>query len=417
MGGRRKIPFSVDYNTARNIAHRSYNSGRAVGRFQGLAGAGAIAAGKYAYDKFLKKPVSVVKAAAGAGRNTTRAMKNRTVSRRPRLRLRALPKGDEGTGGYNQWSQRYHQATLGKLTPRKIDRLSLSRLVLTHRRIGPFNDNGQLYLENKLFSNGNLRFPLVLFELNSTNNVINGSVQNHAPVKMLHQSASPSQLYWEDIQGQATDGSLSAAWQIENSEFGSSAGNTFPHDNAIHKWSSLDLELWGCKNKPTKYTIELVQFNEDVLPDWAARTGQSAEFWQSMVKHYTYSPLAKMEDGYNRAKYKVLKRYKVNIDPTANYENDSDPHVRTLKLYYKMNRHCNFAWQFSNPAIQSATDMNDVDWKQEANQASTQVHPNARIYVMIRASNYTQISPTGTTDNTTNPSISWRMRTCYMYSH
>lgn len=269
-------------------------------------------------------------------------------------------------------------------------------------------------MENKTYANGDWNIPLLLFELNSCNNYINGSLVNHAPVKQLYQNGST--MGWKDIQGQTTVGTagLSAAWQVEESAHTSGSSQTFPGETAIHKWSSIDLELWGCRNKPTKYLVQLVQFSEDVLPDYNAFVGTRAEYWQSLVKHYTYSPLAKMDDGYNRKKMKILKQYKINIDPTATYENDPDPHVKTLKLYYKFNRKCNFAWQTYNPVVQTISDMNDADWNNTANQNTTQVHPNGRIYLMIRASNFTQLPPATAADNSTTPSISWRMRTCFL---
>lgn len=283
----------------------------------------------------------------------------------------------------------------------------------THRRIGPFNDYGQWFLSNKLRASGTLEFPMLLFELNSCNNYIAGNQANFAPVKRLLQTASGMQ--WEDVQGQISDNSgLSAAWQVEESAHTVGASQTWPGESAIHKWSSLDLELWGTRNKPTKYLIQLVQFNEDVLPDYNVFSGQRQEYWQSLMKHYTYSPLAKMDDAFNRKKMRILKQYKVNIDPTATYENDPDPHVKTLKLYYKFNRKCNFAWQAANSSVQTITDMNDADWNITANQNNNQVHPNARIYVMVRASNFTRLDGTTNADNTTTPSISWRLRTCYL---
>lgn len=336
------------------------------------------------------------------------------AAKRPRYSRGRKGSSEEGTGSYAQWTQRYAQARFGRLTPKKIDSLSLERSIFTHRRIGPFNDYGQYFLSNRLEANGNLQLPLMLFELNSCNNLIDGSVVNHAPVKRMFQAAAGG-INWLDVQGHETDGStLSAAWQVENSGHTTSSVGTYPGDIAIHKWSSVDLELWGCRNKPTKFTIQLVQFSEDVLPDYNTASGQRQEFWQSLIKHYTYSPLAKMDDGYSRKKMKILKQYKVNIDPTANYENDPDPHVKTMKIFYRFNRKCNFKWMFNNAQPQSITNMNDADWKQEAGQNQTQVHPNARIYLMVRASNFTRLESTATVDNTTNPSISWVMRTCWL---
>lgn len=365
-------------------------------------------------NKMTRRAVNLVTGAAPLANAAYNLYRNYRKGRRIPYKAKA-PKS-QGTGGYNQWSQDYKSGYFGKLTMKKIDRLSTDKIIYTHRLIGPFNDNGRHYLSNFQDSIGRLFMPMVLIELNSANQIINNVVTNANPVHQLFQDGTT--IKWNPLNGQNPSGvALSPAWQLENSSHLANTAGSVPLEAAIHKWSSLDLELWGCKNKPTKYHIALVQFSEDVLPDWNDRTAQSAEFWQSMMKHFIYSPLAKMDDGYNRKKFKILKQYTYNIDPTSSYENDADPHVKTLKLFYRFNRHTNFAWQWSNPNVLSVGDMDDADYRQEAQQPSTQCHPNARIYVMVRASNYTKVIAPATIENTTNPSISWRLRTCYMVNN
>lgn len=355
---------------------------------------------------------SVTRTAIAAGKALFKRRKSAPGrARAVRLRTRT----SEGTGSYAQWTQAYKQARFGRLTARKIDRLSTERLVYTHRLIGPFNDYGKQFMLNFQDTNGDQSYPLVLFELNSCNNVINGNIFTANPVYRLMQYSLTTSAAWVPINGQSTDGTtLQSGWILENASHLNTSTGAFPLEQAIHKWSSLDLELWGCRNKPTKFHICLCQFSEDVLPSYGNAGPAATEFWQSLIKHYTYSPLAKMEDGYNRKKMKILKQYKVNIDPTASFENDPDPHVKTMKLFYRFNRMSNFSWEFSNGIGQTIAEMSDADWKQKSNQNKTQLHPNARIYVMVRASNFTKITAPNPVDNTTNPSISWRLRTCWM---
>lgn len=333
---------------------------------------------------------------------------------------------DNGTGGYNQWTQRYEQATLGRLTARKINSMALDKIILTHQRIGPFNDAGQAYMSNNLDVAGNKYYPLFLFELNSVNNFINGSLNTAYPVYQLYQVAGTNRMALNALNGQGSDGVLGpTGWVFEKGSHTLATGASYPMENAIHAWSSLDLECWGCTQKPTKFNIMLCQFNEDVLfPDTFVGTNhyydimpttnaQGSEFWQSLVKHYSYSPLAKIDDGFNRKKIKILKQYAFNIDPTSNFENDPDPHVKTMKLFYRFNRKCNFQWKFANGAGQTIAEMNDADWQQEDGENQCRPHPNARLFVMVRAANYTPLAATPT-NSVSTPSISWKMRTCYM---
>lgn len=332
----------------------------------------------------------------------------------PAVTVTKMDEDNNDTGGYSQWRQYYKQARFGQLTRSKIDKISIERMIFTHRNLGPFNDYGKVYMKNYQDAGGNVTYPLMMFELNSAPQYIGGTLTACNPVYTMYQTAA-NQIAWSPETGLLPDGTTTSAnWQLENSPHVTSSHASVPGDNAIHKWSSLDLELWGAKNKGTKYHIALVQFSEDVLPDWGTRTGQSAEFWQALVKHYTYSPLAKMETGWGKNKMKILKQYTYNIDPTSTTENDPDPHVKTLKLFYRFNRMSNFQWMYATPNVLSTADMDQADWRNEQGNLQNQVHPNARIYVMVRASNFTKVTAPTAVDNTTSPSISWRLRTAWM---
>lgn len=347
--------------------------------------------------------------------------------RQPRIKGPREKNQDPGTGGYSQWTQRYATGKFGKLTPKKIDKLSNDTIILRHQLIGPFNDYGQRFMYNALdaTTNGNLWYPLILFELNSANNYINGTQNFINPVHQMYQPAGTTNIAWNSLTTQSQNGAAVVQnWLFEKSGHTNTAVPSHPMEQSIHKWTSLDLELWGQTSKPTMYTIYLCQFNEDVLPgttytssvgSYSTITDQNAvEFWQSMVKRYTYSPLLKIDDGYSNKKIKILKQYKVNIDPTATYENDPDPHVKTLKLFYRFNRRCNFQWKYSNAAGQTIADMDDKDWQQEDGENQCQVHPNARLFVMIRASNFQRQTLLSSATNANTPSISWVMRSCHL---
>lgn len=347
---------------------------------------------------------------------------------RNRVNPRGMPKIRKGTtGGYNQWSQQYDQKTFGRLTTRKIQKMSLDKVIYVHQNIGPFNDGGKTYLSNYNDNVGTKYYPLILFELNCANNYESGTLVPSTAVHQLFQNTATSRMGLSALGSQGPDGTTSqVSWVMEKGSHTAATSMSYPLENAIHAWSSLDLELWGQTQKPTKYHICLCQFSEDVMfPDLKisgtmyydtipATNNNANEFWQSLVKSYSYSPLARIDDGYSAKKWKILKQYTINIDPTANYENDPDPHVKTLKLFYRFNRKCNFQWKFADTTPQTVAEMNDADWKQEDGENFPRVHPNARMFVMIRASNYTPIIAPTVPSTTTSPSISWRMRSCFL---
>lgn len=363
----------------------------------------------------------VAKTAYDAYKTVRGARKQRSSSKPSSSKRLAL----SGDGGYNQWTQRYAQATFGRLTPRKIDKMSLDKVIFAFQKIGPFNDNGQQYISNYNDGATVTYKPLILFELNSINNYINGTQVPSCPAYQMTVNNTTGVVGFATLAGQTPAGAVSNTWQIEKSSHTVGSSQSYPLDNAIHQWSSLDLECWGQVQKPTKYSIMLCQFSEDVLPpDLISGSqyvygdltgnGNASEFWQSLVKHYSYSPLAKMDDGYNKKKYKILRSYTFNIDPTATYESDPDPHVKTMKLFFRFNRNCNFQWKFSNSNPQSSTQMNLPNWQQEDGENQCRVHPNARLFVMVRASDFTLKTSPELLSNATTPSISYRLRSAYL---
>lgn len=389
-------------------ARRRLQSKLNYGDFRDLARGAALAMGaKAVYSKFRgRRKIPVVNKQLGPPR--------------------AVDLSEEQGGGYSQWTQRYATGRFGRLTARKIDKLSNDSVIFRHQLIGPFNDYGKRFMFNATNVAGDLYYPLVLFELNSATNFIQGTQTFANPVHQMYQT-SANAIAWSPLNNQNADGTVTTnSWVIEKSVHTNGSSLSAPMEQSIHKWSSLDLELWGQTQKPTVYTIYLCQLNEDVTPDinFASQTANysnitnpnAIEFWQSMIKRFTYSPLAKVDDGFKNKKIKILKQYKINIDPTANYENDPDPHVKTMKLFYRFNRKCNFEWKYANAAGFSQANMNDADWQQENSQNQCHVHPNARMYVMVRASNYVR-GTYDTATNTTNPSISWVLRSCHLINN
>lgn len=333
-------------------------------------------------------------------------------------KTRMRNKDTEGTGAYNQWSQRYAKASLGRLTLNKILKNVTDITNFTWQRFGRFGDNGQLFLQN--FKDTAVGFekytlPVMIMDLTSCLNYSNGSLVQYSPMWQLQKSfavATAGRYQWIALQGQTPAGINNTNWQLEYSTHRSNTQMAYPNGASILKWASINLELWGMKNHPTKYTIEVCRFAEDVVPTTDMSADQNYnEFWDSMTKQYTYSPLSSSMSGYNKKKYSVIRRYNVNIDPTASFENDSDPHVKTFKIFLKFNRKMNYAWKYSNAAGQTAQQYESSYYEQEDNENQTVVHPNARIFLMIRASNYNVQTVTTDISNANTPSISIKCRT------
>lgn len=319
-----------------------------------------------------------------------------------------------GNGAYNQWTQRYASAKFGRMTLRKILKNNMDTTIFTWQNIKQFGGGGTMWLSNH--NEGTVRsLPCYAFDLTSCNNIVNNTLVGGLPMHRLRKAAGNGANTWINASGQAPDGTSSATWNVERSGHNINTQVAYPNDNSILKWASIEMECWGCKNYPTKFTVELCQFNEDVVPAFDGDSNYD-EFWDSMIKSYTFNPLLTMQNGYGQKKMKVLRRYNIDIDPTASFENDADPHVKTFKMYFKLNRRCQYDWKFANPNPQTIT-VNQFDtaqYKQEDQENNTVVHPNARVFLLVRATDYT-VKPDAASVNTTNaPSFSMKVRTAHV---
>lgn len=323
-----------------------------------------------------------------------------------------------GTGAYNQWSSRYAQAKFGRLSLKKLLGNLTDHTTFTWQRYGRFGDSGQIFLSNykdTTAGSEDYTLPIVCMDLTSCLNYQNGTLTQYSPTWQLYKSfnaTTAGRYQWVPLQGQTPAGINNTNWQLEYSSHRSNTQMAYPNAASILKFASIELELWGMKNHPTKYTIEVCRFDEEVCPttDMSA-DGNYNEFWDSMTKQYAYSPLANNMSGFNKKKYSVLRRYNVDIDPTASFENDSDPHVKTFKIFLRFNRRMNYAWKYANAAGQTAQQYESSVYEQEDNENQCVVHPNARIFLLIRATNYNIQTVVGDITNANTPSFSIKCKT------
>ena len=329
---------------------------------------------------------------------------------------------DNGTGAYNQWSQRYAQAKFGSLTLKKLLKNMTDVTTFTWQKYARFGDNGQIFMNNHEDTvNGNWSLPCNVFDLTSVANWSNGALNAYSPLWSLRKktAAGTNGRYdWITVAGQDPTGTSSNTWQVEKSSHKVTTQMAYPNEQSVLKWASIELELWGMKNHPTKWTVEVCQFSEDVCPSQGVSAdGNYNEFWDSMLKQYQYNPLANNLSGFGKKVFKVLRRYNVDIDPTASFENDADPHVKTMKIFLRFNRRCNYEWKHSNAAGQTGAEFGSVNWQQEDNENQSTVHPNARVFLMLRASNYNYLTDNTQISSANTPSYSIKVKTQHILSN
>lgn len=328
----------------------------------------------------------------------------------------------EGTGAYNQWTQRYAQAKFGRLTMRKILNQSVEQSIFVWQKLSRFGTGGTIrmsHCQDNASTPTYTDLPCICFELNSVPNWVNGAKSNYPPLCGLRKAVNGNYI-WYSIQGQQPVGSLNANWQVEKSSHPDTVAGCYPQDQSILKWIQLEMELNGCTSQPTKYTIEVCKFNEEVTPNvnigGSQTDGNYNEFWDNEMKSYTFSPLSQLVPGYKKKKKYVLRRWNVDLDPTASFENDARPHVKTFRVFLRMNTKCTYDWKYATGTGQAPADFEDVDYKQEDNENQNQVDPKARLFLLIRATNYVLNTAPAQITTANTPDMNLRVRACHLMS-
>lgn len=257
-----------------------------------------------------------------------------------------------------------------------------------------FDNHGYYWLSN--FQDGiNRRLPCYLFDLTSCRNSgSTGTIVANPFVQMY--SDQLGRIYSTLQSGLQSDGSTtSSGLQLEISPTSATVG-FHPHARDMLKWVSIKMNLWGCKNRSTKFIIQLVRFTEDNLaPTHASEGGLSSgvndersALFQHLLKPLIYNPIATTSALHSR-KMKVYKTESFIIDSTSTTETDQDPNVKVLKWFVNMNKICNYVE--SAQRIDFLADFADqADFATNTNnqQFATQTEVRSRLYLMIRASNY-----------------------------
>lgn len=175
---------------------------------------------------------------------------------------------------------------------------------------------------------------------------------------------------------------------------------------------NVNMMCYGPTGQCTKWLIQLVQLKEDVTP--GKQNTLATAFWQSMAKPYGYNPIER-GNRYLQAKYmKVLKSIYFEQDAPESTEDHLKTRMRHVMLKYFANRVCNYQWgmesdkvamdrmdQFENARVETNTENHN-----------TTVHPNARIYLMVRALT-TYLGPNANLDVSKTPTYDITIETVH----
>lgn len=156
-----------------------------------------------------------------------------------------------------------------------------------------------------------------------------------------------------------------------------------PFRKALHNWSHIKLNLYGVRNRATRWVVQLI-----MLKDWSSDFISAADSNLEKQKVYDYLTRPFMFNNLNsgdpqtKNDIKILRTYEVIIDPITADEITQVPKIQTLNWFIQHNRIRRYDWKRDAPpaAIPGAVFDQELDAGDD-----TRVDPKHRVYLILRA--------------------------------
>lgn len=247
--------------------------------------------------------------------------------------------------------------------------------------------------------------PCHVYDLTSCLNYNNGVVGAYPPGLGLGQQrnvvAGFNSMFFTPLPGQNVSGNgiVSCPWQVETTDANATGGlSACPGAKSVLNWADIRLMLYGRNNQPTRFTVQLVQFDPDVIPDTSPASRSNAqltsidEFYEYLVKQYCSNPL-NTTNSRLRKYMKVMYTKEIMIQPKdGDYANVPPPNCKELRIFKWLNRLCRYDWDERRQGTGQVPVTGTMEYNRTQGDFKQTVEPRARIYLMIRAQ--TQVEST-----------------------
>lgn len=249
-------------------------------------------------------------------------------------------------------------------------------------------------IANRVQSNGAIILPVHFWDITSTINHTPGGTENAAQAGYLFYWTNASTtadaailaLSSQDSNGVTRVGN--GTWLRENHGGETFWGTNYPIRKSFHYWTSIKMNLYGCRKRATRFVIQLVQVKDQTADfQFAASTNtEKKKMVQYLAAPFVYSNL-QSGDPQTRGDIKILKTYEVTIGPTTTDQYGGQdaavPHMQTLHWFIHHNRIRRYDWLRHN-AVTSATTNAAFDVEAGAGHDS-RIDPMKCVYLLVRA--------------------------------
>lgn len=322
-------------------------------------------------------------------------------------------------GDYTQFTQtsiktgRPRKVTLNSLTKELRNKNELT--IYRYQGLKQFDNWGTYWMSQFNSAGVTTYLPMYIYDLTAIINSGPSGVVNSMPFGRFYLDNATGRVLFTNMFGQKQDGTSSMDLQLEKAS-STSTILEYPHEKSRLLWNSVNLTLWGAKQKAVKYTIQVVKLDERLDP-WKMHlhTAGSPDdhytqsFYQGVSKPICYNPIAFINPGSTRG-VKVLKTYTTTIQPTSTTENDADPHSKILKWFMRWDRDLNYK-QDSDMFVTRATLLDEPDFNELRSENDCYTTSKSKIYLFIKATNF---MPHNVEDSTLSGSFDLMVRSCHV---
>jgi len=173
---------------------------------------------------------------------------------------------------------------------------------------------------------------------------------------------------------------------------------------SILKNVRCDFLFQGLAAMPTTFYVDIVQFDEEALIPTSSVSEIKNGFYERYIHRLISHPLSKVPGTMvETGRMKIMKRFKYNIAPDSNTNRDANAGTLQTSININLNRICNWDWR----PIEGVNTVDEIDDPNEfpveenstANNPQNYLrNPKARVYMIVRCSNYLQESGADTPD-------------------
>lgn len=349
----------------------------------------AILAAKGAY--------AVGRAVYSAGKYLTRGRRPTAPAKAKAAAKTAAPKTQGSQIGYKSKKMSLSKPMSRSKMTSVLVKSSLENVIYRWNGVKAFSGNGNYWMQNRTVTG--IRFlPWYMMDLTAINNTIGATptFTTSVPMIQLRQDAATGNMFFSSISGYTNNGTTATtAFRPETAP--QDITSVVPFGKSMLISADIQANLWGATAKATKFLVQIVRISdEDLVPDHnlalagtevTLATPKRNDFYQSMIKPYTFNPISKT-GGIHARKFKVLKTQTITIEPNPTTDGDTDPQCVVYKAFLKLNKIMKY--EDTAQFIKTDADLNDqADYAENLGaQLTTQVAPKSRIYLVIRSTNY-----------------------------